>query len=75
MKRLEQLRNERHMTQERLGNKAHLDKSYISKAENYGNHLGAGQLARLAAALEWTGDPEDLMLDVECDAATCEQAM
>lgn len=65
MRLLQKLRTDKNLTQESLGYRARLDKSYISKAENYGNHLGDDQLRRLAEALNWTGDPAALLMEAD----------
>lgn len=62
---LERVRHARGMTQQRLAKSSGVDSSYISKAENGLVRLYPSQLAKLAAALEWDGDPGELLEEAD----------
>lgn len=70
MRRLEFLRRQKRLSMRKLKELSGVNEAYICKAERWGDHLGAGQLRKLADALEWSGDP-DALLDVvrEVEAA------
>ena len=65
MRRLKFMRQSAGMTMAQLEDKSGVSRSYICKAEKWGNHLGDGQLVNLARALGWQHDPAALMDEVE----------
>lgn len=64
MRRLKFLRLDAEMSMGQLETKSGVSRSYICKAEKWGNHLGEGQLRKLAMALDWPNDPSELMDEV-----------
>lgn len=58
---LQYLRNYIRLSQDDLYELCHVDAHYICNAEKHGDHLGTGQLERLAKALGWKGDPALLL--------------
>lgn len=64
MFKLEYERRKKGLTQLQLGAAAHVDSSYISRAESKGV-MYSRQLERVAAALGWVRDPHDLLEEVE----------
>lgn len=58
---LQYLRNRTGLSQDDIYELCHVDAHYTSNAEHHGDHLGQGQLARLAETLGWLGDPELLL--------------
>lgn len=67
MKRLEFLRRDRGLSQRQLGAAAQVNASYICNAERRGLVLYPEQAKRLAAALDWSGDPTELFEEVVAD--------
>ena len=67
MKRLEYLRRNAELSQQKLGNKCNppVDQRYISNAERRGMVLYPSQAQRIADALGWDGDPLALFEDME----------
>lgn len=65
MRRLKFLRQNANMTMADLERRSGVSRSYICKAEKWGNHLGEGQLVNLADALGWRHEPSALMDEVE----------
>ena len=64
MLNLQQERQKREMTQAELGVISNVDPCMISRAECHGfAHMG--HLKRLAAALNWKGDPKELLEEVK----------
>lgn len=63
MKVLTKMRKAQGMTQAELCVRSGVDEARISKAENYGS-IGASQLERIAAALDWQGEPQELLKEV-----------
>ena len=61
---LEFERRKRSMTQASLGARAHVDPCAISRAERHALAY-PGHLKRLAAALDWKGEPADLLQEVK----------
>ena len=65
MKRLKFMRQNQGMTMAQLELKSGVSRSYICKAERWGDHLGDGQLAKLAGALGWKNNPQALLDEVD----------
>ena len=57
-------RVKREMTQSELGVVSGVDPAMICRAERSG-FAYPGHLKRLAAALDWKGDPQELLLEAE----------
>lgn len=68
MKRMELLRRNRNLSQRELGKLASVNASYICNAERRGMRLFDSQAQRLAVALDWQGQAEDLFEEVPDDA-------
>lgn len=64
MTRLERLRVENGWSKSKLGRKADINTTTIIWAEQRGFRLYPQQLAKLAMALDWKGDPEQLLEEV-----------
>lgn len=58
---LQHLRNIPHISQDQLNEMCGVDAHYTSRAEHHGDHLGTGQLERIAKTLGWKGDPALLL--------------
>lgn len=67
MKRLEFLRRDRKLSQRELGKRAGVNASYICNAERRGMELYPSQAQRLAAALDWLGEPSELFEEVRAN--------
>jgi len=67
MKRIEFLRRDQGFSQRQLGAAAKVNASYICNAERRGLVLYPEQARRLAAALDWDGDPSELFEEVTVD--------
>ena len=65
MRRLKFLRQSAGMTMADLERQSGVCRSYICKAEKWGNHLGEKQLENLANALGWRQKPAALMDEIE----------
>lgn len=64
MKQLEFLRRNLKWSQRKLGDVSSVDARYICNAEKRGMILYPKQAKRLADALDWTGDPDELFKEV-----------
>lgn len=64
MIRLEKERTDKKLSKNRLALDSHVDISYISYAEKRGFRLYDRQLERLAESLGYTGDPHELLEEV-----------
>ena len=62
---LKKLRQKHGLSQRELARKAGVSASYICNAETRGFKLYPRQAERLAAALDWEGDPSDLTKEVD----------
>ena len=65
-RRLRYLREEAGLSMKRLGEACHppIAPNYICNAENWGG-MYEGHLKRVATALGWDGDPDELLEEVE----------
>ena len=61
---LEKVRFDRRMSKRELANKSGVDTCFISYAENRNFLLYDSQLEKLAKALDFDGDPQDLLMEV-----------
>ena len=68
MTRLEALRRSAGISKAKLGRMADINPALVVYAEQRGFRLYPVQLARLANAIGWPGDPEKLLEDVGTDA-------
>lgn len=69
MRLIEYRRRNKGLSQRALGAKARVDAGYICTAEKYGFARGV-RLDRIAAALDWRGDPEQLLEEVSEEVIT-----
>lgn len=63
---MEFLRRSKKLSQRALGELARVDAGYICTAEKYGFARGV-RLDRIAAALDWQGDPEQLLEQIDME--------
>lgn len=67
MKRLTFVRKSQDLSQAKVARAAELDQATVSRIENGRYVPYAGELARIALAMGWKRDPQELLDDVEAE--------